>query len=535
MKSDSLVSPGLEVDMESDVKAYALSNQDEETAEQHAPPQTSSSPGRDTEHNASDTPTTPTTLLSPQPPHSPTHPTTLAARRHHDPPENLATALSPSELKAIATAKSTAEESARRRREQAERTPTPTTADFRLMLGTYVDDVEEVERLVEMRERLAEGKMRTARNGGSGSGLEEGKSGVESVKTAALVKAASGARLAKWPSLVELRVKHRLFPAMVMLSRPGMLVPSDVETAAKNARSALKLAQDEVVAEALQARCAYYVGLAEYLLVTKDPRGMPLPNSILDEDDTTPKSTTSRDEKSIPSLESFKRACAAKGVYDEGVWAEEWLQYLKDLQNTADEASPLAEDSKTGSWVKGLWRNFWPRSKGQSGRDDKQDSKSPPSDATDETYERIPSFKSIRSDETSRPTSKDSTTPATSPTSSTEITTTSPPGATEKSSLPLPVTSPTHSPTKSISFTSTSTSPNGNTSPQKSIYDRRHSRRPSYLAKLVSRRERRRSELEQTEEGNSPFRATFESVLEENNGKEVVEKGVGNEEVDGMV
>ena len=152
----------------------------------------------------------------------------------------------------------------------------------------------------------------------------------------------------------ELRVKYRLFPAMVLLSHPEVIIADanlkNVREAGEYAIAAWRVAREYRVNDALQARCAYYLGLAEYLLADKDERGIPISLSQPNSPDS-PDSFGDEFSKTA-CVRYFTDACAAKGVYDEGEWAQQWLNYFK---SAALSPSTNTRPQSAGSWVGGVW------------------------------------------------------------------------------------------------------------------------------------------------------------------------------------
>ena len=342
-----------------------------------------------------------------------------------------------------------------------------------------------------------------------------------------------------------LRVRMMLTPAILLLSRASSLKADDVEKAIRYARVAQDIARNGDVEKELEARCSYYIGLGAFLLLPK--------HALLSS--TRPASIGSLSE--LGKLETvqayFEQACAAKDVYDEGAWAEEWAVYLesphvrRELSESIEEERPTSSDSWVGGWMKKIWGS----KDSQQTRDDGGSVRRPPKDRlrsrrdsatsqnTESTFrpdgpERIPSFESWHSDE-SRPESAMSEErfpgpipPPEDPIDGDEspkerIWFNDPTPDSPEPILPGPVTSPHISPTKGISFAGLSKSAtpsaysDGDTPVCSPIYARRHSRRPSLLARVTGR-ERRPSELERAEEGVSPYRPTFEGVPEGSEG-----------------
>ena len=294
------------------------------------------------------------------------------------------------------------------------------------------------------------------------------------------------------------------------------------------------------LSEALQARCAYYAGLAELLLaVKKDGIDSLFDEEMLDDVDSW------SEKAAWPGL--LARARDAKVVYREGEWAELWIGQFQSLR-TAKQGSPNRREGPTsaGSWVGSLLRSVWSGT-GENGqnigpgvrkrvvkRDDgkqqatrrmKSSASRSSSPDKERTWERIPSFSSTGSDEDSSPTSSNTTTLSSPP--STTFSPSQEPDQIDTLSLSQSLTAdaifsePTNEPTLPPPVTSPQTSsvkpPLKSVSPSRAgsgfQEGKRHSRKSSLLARVTGR-ERRLSELEQAEEGHSPFRATFEGVPE---------------------
>ena len=339
--------------------------------------------------------------------------------------------------------------------------------------------------------------------------------------------------------IAALRVRMMLMPAVLLLSKPSSLKADDVEKAIRYARVAQDIARNGDVEKELEARCSYYIGLAAFLLLPK--------HALLAS--SRPASIGSLSELGkLETVQSyFEQACAAKGVYEEGDWAEEWVVYLESPE-VSKELSESVEDERptsSGSWVSGWMKRVWGSKESHQQSSNDHSVKRPPgsilrsrrdsatSEHTESTFrpsgpERIPSFESWHSDEP-RPESAMSeerfpgpfkipqdTDDDESPRERiwfNDLTPDSP-----EPILPAPVTSPHTSPTKRISFaglskTAAPSASSDNTPISSPIYERRHSRRPSLLARVTGR-ERRPSELERAEEGSSPYRSTFEPMPE---------------------
>jgi hypothetical protein len=341
-----------------------------------------------------------------------------------------------------------------------------------------------------------------------------------------------------------LRVRMMLMPAILLLSKPSSLKADDVEKAIRYARLAQDIARNGNVEKELEARCSYYIGLAAFLLLPKHALFA----------SNRPASIGSLSE--LGKLETvqlyFEQAFAAKGVYDEGAWAEEWVEYLQspDVRKELSESVEDERPTSSGSWIGGWMKRVWGSQASQQQPSNGQSVKRPPgnilktrrdsatSQNTASTFrpdgpERIPSYESWHIDE-SRPESAMSEERFPGPFKISQDTEDDeapreriwfnyPTPDSPEPILPAPVTSPHASPTKRISFAGLSKNPtpsassDSDTPVSSPIYERRHSRRPSLLARVTGR-ERRPTELERAEEGSSPYRATFESVPEGSEG-----------------
>ena len=128
-------------------------------------------------------------------------------------------------------------------------------------------------------------------------------------------------------SLAEMRVKLLLFPAVVLLTRHPSLPTKDIEVAQEHATTAYRAAKNDKCVDALQGRCAFYIGLASFLLFNA---------GMLDADLGV-----------IPGREYFEEAASkADGAYQEGAWANLWLVFLDKCSTL----SPTSNDpSEHGS------------------------------------------------------------------------------------------------------------------------------------------------------------------------------------------
>ena len=352
----------------------------------------------------------------------------------------------------------------------------------------------------------------------------------------------------------EIRVMYRMFPALLLLSHPNILrSETDIREASEHALTAWRLSRELQVSEALQARCAYYVGLAEYFLTEKDERGVPISYSQVGSSG----SYESKGVKQTPCVRYFHEARVAKRVYREGDFAEQWLNHFK----SAAPQSPTGAQQRprsSESWSGKMWE--WIR--GTKEHVESPVLRRPPRPRGREQGERIPDFLSWGSGSASRPvSSRDSGVgqdaegnisvqdfspvslqpsesisqqwqsppartilrianpdPSTSSVTSTTKTRNVPQALlnspTSKSAPALtPQTSPTFVATASHVRSATISSAEGlqtgisnAENKPSSIYQRR--RKPSLLA-LVTGRERQPSELKRMEEGQSPRRGTF--------------------------
>ncbi|KAK5165208.1 uncharacterized protein LTR77_009306 [Saxophila tyrrhenica] len=369
------------------------------------------------------------------------------------------------------------------------------------------------------------------------------------------------------------RVHATLLPAKRVLKGEGeMLTAEHAQTALLYAYEALRIARsfvtpkladdgeeaadtplagcaanDEVLekaAVALQGRCAYYVGVAEFVL-WKTGEGSEL--AMGKERDVV--------------LGYFELALrAADGGYHEGKQAEEWVKFLESGEDSDVEDDVVQKEKGEGSWsgwlAEKVLRRFSTRSaaseevaseddrlqgrktKGKEAVKDaepsrgrarrRKSSEAGPSHLNRwRTLADIPSGSSGSSfaDGYASPSSEDEdgadflddnaadvATPETSSRLS-DLNLRSYTDDDENPGLPPPVTSPQLR-AKSIVI-KVPTSPTSATSSPKSdsIYDRRHSRKSSILASCakVTGREKHRSELEEAEEGESPFRDRFQN------------------------
>jgi hypothetical protein len=350
--------------------------------------------------------------------------------------------------------------------------------------------------------------------------------------------------------LAGLRVRMMLIPAILLLAKPQNLKSDDVERAIRYARSAQYLARSTHVEEALKARCSYYIGLASFLLLPKHALvALGRPTSI-----------GSQSELGKPETVQayFEEACKAKEVFEEGTWAEEWVDYLKSPEVRKELSQSLEQEEErltsSGSRVSGWVKLLLGSKDSQQEYDGRQTVKRRPRDRLDrrrdsagsqdtdsttrpEGPERIPSFDSWHSGDSRTPSSAMSMRQGTEDNESPADRLSFDGRSTDSPEpiLPPPVTSPNTSPTKRISVSALSkdaTSSGSETSRPSPIYERRHSRRPSLLARFVTGRERRPSELETAEEGHSPYRGSFETIAE---GGEELKKRKGSAEPEDMV
>ena len=465
-------------------------------------------------------------------------PSALAARRHLQPPPrnvNVASHLSPLHHQTPAEGETTGPLPLPSSTGAAR---TPMTADLRTKIEARIYEPD----LMEIIEAYANEKVKRDRKEFNGRHQSHSR------PTTNIVYGLEGAK--DNSQLAGLRVRMMLMPAILLLAKPQNLKSDDVEKAIRYARSAQYLARSTHVEEALKARCSYYIGLAAFLLLPKHALlALGRPTSI-----------GSQSELGKPETVQayFEEACKAKGVFEERTWAEEWVDYLKSPEVRKELSQSLEQEEQrptsSGSWVRGWVKRLWGSKDSQQEYEGRQIVKRPPRDRldgrrdsdasqnTDSTTrpdgpERVPSFDSWHSGD-SRTTS-----PAMSMRQGLEDdnstsdrllfdgrSTDSP-----EPILPPPATSPNTSPTKRISFSAMSkgaTASGSDTAGPSPIYQRRHSRRPSLLARFVVGRERRPSELETAEEGHSPYRGSFESVPE---GGEGLKKRKGSVEPEDMV
>lgn len=115
---------------------------------------------------------------------------------------------------------------------------------------------------------------------------------------------------------VALVIKLRLLPVMKTLIKSTE--KNDLMEALKHAEAVLDYAVQEDATPALQGRCCYYIGVALHLL----------------------------DEKN--AFKFFVGALDAKGVYEEGRWAQQWINHYESMA----ELSPkrLAHSDRPISW-----------------------------------------------------------------------------------------------------------------------------------------------------------------------------------------
>lgn len=280
------------------------------------------------------------------------------------------------------------------------RTPTPTAADFKEMLETYISDgPDEIDRLVEMAERMSETKIAVAqreafeagkaealasmaessRAATPGSGLRSARTPLISARsshfeastemhpttprTPALVTGTTDldAPTPRTPALVtgtadlpattrSLRLHLHLYPARTLLSAflfhdAELPALEAAREAARHAYLALGQARAGIAAVAateedydeggwsvagmeamaLQGRCAYYVGVAEWVLGEHRRRERVLLKGGRNDGDV------GSEDDGVPVLEFFQQArMAQEGGFAEGAWAEKWIRFLCD-------------------------------------------------------------------------------------------------------------------------------------------------------------------------------------------------------------
>lgn len=119
---------------------------------------------------------------------------------------------------------------------------------------------------------------------------------------------------------VDILVKLRLLPVMKSLQDPND--KGGLQEALRRAETILEFAAKENATQALQGRCCYYIGVAMHLL---------------------------RDDE---AAQYFVGALDAKGVYEEGRWAQQWTNHYESL----GELSPnrVGETNRPVSWASNI-------------------------------------------------------------------------------------------------------------------------------------------------------------------------------------
>ncbi|KAF2483119.1 hypothetical protein BDY17DRAFT_323880 [Neohortaea acidophila] len=325
-------------------------------------------------------------------------------------------------------------------------------------------------------------------------------------------------------SIADLYVKQQLLPALILLAHARLLGRPELENAADYARTAQRLAETLGASKALHARCSFYIGLAELLLSRISASAISRPESFNSADNWRAKS---------PSyLQHFQTATAAKGVYAEGRWAEEYVTYLKKEERQPDSPadSEMSPQSQT-SWVGKLWgaiRRRRTQSLESSDADEESNNAGDDWKVADEDLPDLDSeFESDADEE------KEANTAFHSIENIDDYESTAMPGRyctpsplSPRSPSPAEPLLPVFSPTATQSPPSTPASPTGRTircrvvsfvdgtaeitssTPEQQDSSLSHRRNRSITA-LITRRERLPSQEEQMEEGLSPFMATF--------------------------
>lgn len=116
---------------------------------------------------------------------------------------------------------------------------------------------------------------------------------------------------------VDVLVKLRLLPVMKALQDPGD--KGGLNEALSRAENILEFAVKENASSALQGRCCYYIGVAMYLL---------------DDDEAE---------------QFFVGALDAKGIYEEGRWAQQWTNHYDSLGDLSP--NRVATSERPVSWT----------------------------------------------------------------------------------------------------------------------------------------------------------------------------------------
>ena len=212
---------------------------------------------------------------------------------------------------------------------------------------------------------------------------------------------------------IELHIKLRLFPATIILSRYRDLGASEIREARDHAHQACKLAHTAStnINAALVGRCAFYIGLAEYLYITRYQSDIPA-SAAVKKIPRTPKSAKHVRDK---CLRWFEQARDANGVYVEAEWAEEWIEFIEnEMMSTDSSPDQPARPETAGSWS--TWRNWLWRSNskqaqrenaGDGGEIERRDGQWKASPGQLHEGNRVPTF-STWSSGRSRPPTRDS-------------------------------------------------------------------------------------------------------------------------------
>ena len=258
-------------------------------------------------------------------------------------------------------------------------------------------------------DRSAQGRLTTSR-----TSISSGKRGPPGISPAAPLDT-TRRQVFDSSSIVaiELHIKLRLFPATIILSRHRDLGASEIREARDHAHQACKLAHTAFtnINAALVGRCAFYIGLAEYLYITRDQSDIPA-SAAVRKIPRTPKSAKHVRDK---CLRWFEQARDANGVYVEAEWAEEWIEFVENEMMTTDSSPDRpARPESAGSWSN--WRNWLWRSNskqaqrenaGDGGESESRDGQWKASPGQLHEGNRVPTF-STWSSGRSRPPTRDS-------------------------------------------------------------------------------------------------------------------------------
>lgn len=444
--------------------------------------------------------------------------------------------------------------------------PTPTTPDFRLMLESYTEiPPDEISRLMDMADRVAQHRIQNAREEEQRSFRSAATSPMkESVllspaattpftrsalnldargillhtPTSGLVplRAAQSRRVDKMRTAgVKLRILQHLLPAKVLLTQTATNneLPSLVQTRAAAGYAYVALSHARSISEAgggeeadrqciaLQGRCAFYVGVSEWILdryrkLEQHPRSPPGRWTRFEEENEA----AYANQGQAPVLDYFQIACRAKeGAYVEGIWAEEWVKYLSSKGEIEVEGDEKRASRTWWGWLGNKLNPFRVttsfRADDGTGTDFEDDSNGNEGTSLagldDAAFQAVGLAEQDGDEEEydypSPPSSQSASIPRRRSPSCLE--------------LPKPVTSPNRQARKkpSLSFTSPPSSPRG-----RPIYERRgHSevaagRNSSFLARVTGR-EKQRSELEKAEEGEGAL-SPREGIRKRKSGEE---------------